>query len=137
MTTAIRKSITTEKDERAAWIQRRRENHNKALEVLAYQVNCTTPGLALWRKLRRVENWFTVYSTRYCNGDLDSEAFETVKQQAYVRLSKAFGGTLPQGVFINSDPRGYALKLDNAQVSIPRGMDTDWGGYGILAADID
>lgn len=133
MTTATR---TTEKDERAAWVQRRRMNHHKALETLAYQVNCTTPGLALWRQLRRIETWFTVHSTRYCNGTLDSEEFEKIKQQAYNRISKVFG-SIPDGVFLNSDPRGYALKLDNEKVSIPQGMETDWGGYGILAAEID
>lgn len=128
---------TTEKDERAAWVQRRRENHHRALETLAYQVGCETPGLALWRRLRRIENWFTVYSTRYCNGDIDTDAFEQVKQQAKNRLSKVFGGRVPEGVFLNSDPRGYALKLDNEKVAIPQGMETDWGGYGILAAEID
>jgi len=127
---------TTEKDERAAWIQRHRENHHKALESLAHQVNCNTPGLALWRQLRRIENWFTVYSTRYCNGTIDSEGFEQVKQQAYNRIAKVFG-SIPEGVFINSDPRGYALKLDNEKVSIPEGMERDWGGYGILAAEIN
>lgn len=128
---------TTEKDERAAWIARRRENHHRALETLAYQVNCNTPGLALWRQLRRIENWFTVYSTRYCNGDIDTDAFEQAKEQAHKRLSKVFGGRIPEGVFLNSDPRGCALKLDNEQVQIPQGMETDWGGYGILAAEIN
>lgn len=135
--TSHKTGITTAKDERAAWLQRRRTNHHKALETLAYQVNCTTQGLALWRQLRRIESWFTVYSTRYCNGTIDSEPFEDVKQQAYNRLSKVFGGRIPDGVFINSDPRGYALKLDNEKVTIPEGMERDWGGNGILAAEID
>jgi hypothetical protein len=128
---------TVDKDERAAWVQRRRENHHRALETLASQVGCTTPGLALWRKLRRIEKWFTVYSTRYCNSGLDTDQFEQVKDTARNRLAKVFGGKVPVGVFINSDPRGYALKLDNGQVTIPPGMDKDWGGYGILAAEID
>lgn len=128
---------TTEKDERAAWIQRRRINHHKALETLAYQVNCNTPGLALWRQLRRIENWFTVYSTRYCDGTIDTDEFEKVKDTARKRLSRVFGGRIPDGVFLNSDPRGHALKLDNEKVTIPQGMETDWGGYGILAAEID
>lgn len=134
MKTATR---TSEKDERAAWAQRRRINHHKALETLAYQVGCETPGLALWRQLRRIETWFTVYSERYCNGDIDTDGFEQVKNQARNRLSRVFGGRIPDGVFLNSDPRGYALKLDNEKVQIPQGMDTDWGGYGILAAEID
>lgn len=131
------KSITNEKDERAAWIQRRRENHHRALETLAYQVGCDTPGLALWRQLRRIESWLSVYSVKYCNGDIDTDKWESIKDQARNRLSRVFNGRIPEGVFINSDSRGHALKLDNEQVKIPQGMDTDWGGYGILAAELN
>lgn len=128
---------TTEKDERAAWIQRRRVNHHRALESLAYQVNCETPGLALWRQLRRIESWLSIYSVKYCNGDIDTGKWEAIKDQAQNRLSRVFGGRIPDGIFINGDPRGYALKLDNEKVQLPEGMEKDWGGYGILAAEID
>ena len=133
----MKTGITTAKDERASWIQRRRENHHKALESLAYQVGLETHGLALWRQLRRIETWFSHYSVEYCNGTIDTDKFEAIRQQAKNRLAKVFGGRIPDGVFINSDPRGYALKLDNEQVAIPQGMETDWGGYGILAAEIN
>src|SRR6185369_9646366 len=83
--------ITTEKDERAAWIQRRRANHHKALETLAYQVGCDTQGLALWRQLKRLESWLSVYSTQHCNGDIDSNKWEEVKQTGKNRLSRIFG----------------------------------------------
>jgi len=133
----MRATITTEKDERAAWVQRRRANHHKALEVLAYQVGCDTQGLALWRQLRRLESWLSVYSAQYCNGDIDTEKWKEIKQTGFNRLSRIFGGRIPEGVFINSDPRGHALKLDNERITIPQGMETDWGGYGILAAEVD
>ena len=59
-----------------------------------------------------------------------------------MKIAKIFGGTIPEGVFINSDPRGHALKLDCGDagqpgVTIPEGMEKDWGGNGILAAEID
>lgn len=130
-------TITSKKDEQAAWIQRRRENHHKALETLARQVGCETNGLTLWRQLMRLERWLSQYSVQYCNGDIDGDRWEQVKEQATVKLAKIFGYHIPEGVFINSDPRGYALKLDNEKVTIPQGMDTDWGGYGILAAEIN
>lgn len=133
----MQRTITSEKDERAAWIQRRRVNHHKALESLAYQVGCETQGLTLWRQLRRVETQTNYNATRYCNGEIDTDQWEHLKDQYRNRLSKIFGGRIPEGVFINSDPRGYALKLDNEKVTIPQGMETDWGGYGILAAEID
>lgn len=140
MTTATRVpklTITNAKDERAEWLQRRRSNHHRALESLALQVNCDTNGLTLWRQLRRVENWLSAYSVQHCNGDIDGDKWESIKDQGRVRIAKVFGGRIPDGVFINSDPRGHALKLDNEKVSIPQGMSTDWGGYGILAAEID
>jgi hypothetical protein len=132
-------TITSEKDERAAWIQRRRDNHHRALETLARTVNCETNGLTLWRQLRRVENWLSSYSTQHCNGEggIDSDKWEEIKDQGRAKIAKIFGGRTPDGVFINSDPRGHAIKLDNEKVDIPQGMDTDWGGYGILAAEIN
>ena len=46
-------------------------------------------------------------------------------------VSELFGGSLPEGFFVNGDPRGYALKLDSEHGgAVSR---RDWGGYGILA----
>lgn len=48
-------------------------------------------------------------------------------------------------VFINRDPRGYALKIDDEWIRQQRadhrtvhmaGIHQDWGGYGILAPEI-
>ena len=130
-------TITSRKDEQAEWLQRRRANHHKALETLARQVGCETGGLTLWRQLRRLENWLSAYSVQHCNGDIDGDRWESIKDSAFSRLAKIFGQRLPDGIFINSDPRRYALKLDNEKVAIPEGMHKDWGGYGILAAEID
>ena len=40
-------------------------------------------------------------------------------------------------VFINGDPRGYALKIDDKyQDRLHKvGIHRDWGGYGIIAPD--
>lgn len=51
-------------------------------------------------------------------------------------------GTLPPGFFVNSDPRGYALKIDNenpeGQLLIATvGLHRDMGGYGILSPEIN
>ena len=119
------------------WLQRRRANHHRALETLAQQVDCKTDGLKLWRQLRRLEKQTDAYSLQHCNGEIDGEKWDTIKEEVLTTLAKIFGGRVPDGVFINSDPRGYALKLDNEKVTIPEGMHTDWGGYGILAAEID
>ena len=126
-----------EKLERAAWIQRRRDAHHKALETLAQQVGCQTEGLKLWRQLRHVENWAYSKSLAFCNGQIETEDWELVKVEARAKQLKVFGGKLPQGIRINGDARGHALKLDSDKVSVPQGMERDWGGDGILAAEID
>lgn len=40
-------------------------------------------------------------------------------------------------IFVNRDPRGYALKIDDAWMREHRpGLHQDWGGYGIIAPEI-
>lgn len=110
-----------------------RENHHRALETLR-SPDCKKTGIQLWRGLRRIESYTHHAATAYCNGDMYEDTYETVKAKAEKGVKKIFG-KLPDGFFINSDPRGYALKLDEKHV--PKGMHTDWGGYGILAATIE
>ena len=42
-------------------------------------------------------------------------------------------------VFVNKDARGYALKIDDEWMRAHPGvwLHSDWGGYGILAPEID
>lgn len=108
-----------------------------------------TRGLAMWRKLRALEQLAHRGAEAYCNGErlnlrpgtsfdfrADEDAWmqfcECVKGEAM----KVFGGIAPPGFYVNHDPRGYALKLDPDKATVPAGMEKDWGGYGILAADI-
>ena len=51
-------------------------------------------------------------------------------------------GKIPPGFFVNRDPRGYALKIDpenklGALLIADAGLQTDWGGYGILSPEIN
>jgi hypothetical protein len=112
-----------------------RENHHKALETLRAP-GVTTNGLDLWRKLCRVESAAHLVATHYCNGAVDGDHWEMIKEDTRAKVARIFG-KLPDGFFVNGDPRGYALKLDNEKVTIPEGMHKDWGGYGILAPIID
>lgn len=115
-----------------------RARHHAALEILAGQVGCKASGLRLWRQLRRLERKVAIACDAYSSDSaFGIERWEAVKNDARKELARIFGGTIPQGVFINGDPRGHMLKLDNEEVTIPEGMQTDWGGYGILAAEIE
>jgi hypothetical protein len=41
-------------------------------------------------------------------------------------------------VFLNGDPRGYALKIRDTDVRARKlDIHTDWGGYGIIAPDFN
>lgn len=57
------------------------------------------------------------------------------------RVAAVFGGVLPPGFFVNSDPRGYALKIDDGDAAgreliESTRMHRDWGGNGILSPEI-
>ena len=119
-------------------IQRRRERHHKALEIIAMTVNCKTPGIKLWRKLASLERKGSIACEQYSNdAGFGIERWEAVKDEARAELASIFGGTIPEGVFLNGDPRGHFLKLDCDEVPIPEGMERDWGGNGLLAAEIN
>jgi hypothetical protein len=97
--------------------------------------------------LRRLEKEARRYAEAKCNGawhfapyhkggttlrlwtgsEAEEEAYE---QHLLARLTKLMDNA--EGLFINLDPRGYALKVTpDAAGDLP----TDWGGYGLLAPD--
>lgn len=63
--------------------------------------------------------------------------------QLLSRVRKLLFGTRPGQVlgvpvFLNRDPRGYALKIDDEWMrKHDAKLYRDWGGYGIIAPDID
>lgn len=129
-------------------LEHRRAAHHAALFTLAGPKNKKT-GLQIWRALRKVEHVAHAAATAYCNGDAFTlagtrydfrssgcDAFDALKRD-HIRpaVARAFGGRIPEGFFVNGDPRGYALKIRAEHA--PAGMATDWGRNGILAADID
>lgn len=99
-----------------------------ALESLR-DTRCTLTGDQIYCKLRIIEGRASRYATDDCNGDPVPEEW----QEQIAEKVRAVFMRLPDGFFVNGDPRGYALKLDNDKVKIPEGMQTDWGGYGLLA----
>lgn len=126
---------------KATRIAAQRIAHHKALESLVPGA----AGLALWRKLRRIENKAHAAATAQCNGaEYGGQPFreegewEDFCTRLTGEVAKACGGDPPAGFFFNTDPRGYALKIDKDKGGrIPAGLVTDWGGYGCLAAEIN
>lgn len=135
-----------------------RVQHHRALETLRAD-SCQLSGLQIWRKLCRLETLAHACATAYCNGDTiqirwpigprdrelllreynfrsDENAWESVKENVRDCIRAIFGH-IPKGLLINGDARGYTLKLDPDETTIPDGMHTDWGRNGILAAQIN
>ena len=123
--------------ETAAWVARRRAAHHSALTTLAADP-AKADGLTLWRGLRWIKKHAERIILDYSNGtggvttDNIQEKLDPIREA----VRKVFGQT-PKGFFVNTDPRGYALKIDPDKGTVPEGMATDWGRYGLLAAEID
>lgn len=96
----------------------------------------TADGARIYRALRRIESRMSRAAEDACNTPRGASRYSELERVAENQVMNLFGRVLPvDGFFCNGDPRGYALKLCNETVSIPDGMATDWGGYGILAPE--
>ncbi len=80
---------------------------------------------------------------RYCNGEIDETILTRTEDRVTEKLIVLFNGKLPDGFFINTDPRGYALKIEDSVMKenqeewakLGLSPERDWGGYGILAPE--
>ncbi len=96
-------------------------------------------SLELYKKLHRLEARVNRENTNDCNGI--SNLTEEQEEKRDRRRFNSFQSLLPgvSGLFINGDPRGYALKMHvkNTQELRDKGINlyTDWGGYGILSPE--
>lgn len=91
-------------------------------------------------------------ATAQCNGEpyngqpyRDEDAWQVFKRETAIALRRVLclsERIMVPGFFINGDPRGYALKIDNENSGGKKLIDavklhTDWGGYGILSPEIE
>ncbi len=125
-------------------VKRVREVHHAALAALAASLGGAHKdginGLALWRKLHRIEVQITKATTAYCNGEMGEVGIDQACDRAIDAVRRAFGGVLPPKFHINRDPRGYALKLesnDDGTIATQFHLHRDWGNNQILAPTID
>ncbi len=109
------------------------EEHGRKLDTI---FNTGLGNIELCKKLRQLEVKASRFTTRACNTGEDVDA-ELDKILAKVHeVLKITDDGLSDEVFINRDPRGYALKIDDDYMRCA-GFDLhqDFGGYGILAPD--
>jgi len=133
-------------DSRAQRLADRRAANHAALGLLFGKPG---DGLKIWRKLRGIERDARNAATAQCNGESyngqpyrdngpddeggDWDAF----CDAITARVRAITGKLPDGFFCNTDPRGHALKISPEVAALHPSLQTDWGGNGILAAEIN
>lgn len=131
--------MSTKKERRTQQLNR----HYAALVKLA--VVCGLKdinGKRLSSKLRAIEQAAHKEAEDYCNGVISSS--DEWQQRTVIHMEKVqalFNNKL-NGLFINGDARGYALKIDSDLLTpgglyADTGLQTDWGGYGLLAPEID
>lgn len=107
-------------------------NHIKLLGEM-FGPTCSNP-YATFEILLKAEKEASRKATQYCNGEIDGDAYEKWQEKFVKRLTKNLGAKeMPNGFFINGDPRGYSLKMKEG--TFPQGFYRDFGGYGILAPD--
>lgn len=119
--------------------EQRVKAHGLAL-IKLFNLPENTDPVALCRKLRRIENKGRMAAERWANGEIDEEVYFFTEKKLWEILESIFPkNSYPfislGDVFFDSDPRGYFLKIrkDKSKEFPYR----DWGGYGIIAPDLN
>jgi hypothetical protein len=97
--------------------------------------------IVLCKKLHRLEIKAHKLATDYCNGNngVDTDNWESKCEPILKSVEKILGMDRKNaGFFVNGDCRGYALKIESDVVQ-ENALDIhkDWGGYGIIAPEIN
>ena len=125
--------------ERKAEMYARIEAHGRALLELFPNAIESDP-FDICKRLRRLEAEGSRLAVDRCNGDVDEAEAEKRGEVLLYRADIILGfkdAGIP--VFLNGDPRGYALKIDDAWMRLharDSPLHRDWGGNGILAPDL-
>lgn len=100
------------------------EKHGK--EIIKYFNLKDQNPLDISKKLFSLERKMHRACEAYCNGTISEGELDIVEVNILSKVKGVLGSL--HGIFINHDPRGYALKLNISNFYMK-----DFGGYGILA----
>jgi len=93
-------------------------------------------GKSIYSQLLRLEGRGGRLAEAMCNRPVTQDEIDRNENAIRNGVIRALGG-IPKGFFINKDPRGYCLKIDDLGKHYPTiQIHTDFGGYGILAPEI-
>ena len=124
------------KESKKARMYRQIEEHGANLNKI-FHTKYTAVDLC--KKLRRLELKTHKLAEDYCNGIVETAEYELLSEKILISVDKIINFSTPDiPVFLNGDPRGYALKIrDSWMEENAVKLHTDWGGYGILSPDFD
>ena len=106
--------------------------HLQTLATLTNDPNVGPYPFDIWQELIRLERRANRITTAECNGTIEENKADKQLDQIKAKVCKLLPGL--KTVFINGDPRGYALKIKEEEAR-SLNMWQDWGGYGILAPE--
>lgn len=94
-------------------------------------------AVELAKAVHRLEAEAHRLAERECNEQLPEGYSEKKEASIIKRLDILLGFKAAKvPVFLNGDPRGYALKIEDKYIrENDIEIDRDWGGYGILAPE--
>jgi hypothetical protein len=125
------------------------ERHGR--QLLAIFPNATEQDpVKLCKALRRLEARGAALALRLCNGPEfpTEDSADKISEAILSRVSHLLGNYVYNDkekvritrvpIFVNRDPRGYALKICDSWMQEHGNplSQRDWGGYGILAPEI-
>lgn len=96
-------------------------------------------GEKLLHELNMLERQAHQHAIGLCNRDISQEEYEQIEASILDALKDMLFGDHSSDVpiFINGDPRGYALKINDGYVrSHQLPIHRDMGGYGIIAPEL-
>ena len=114
------------------------DNHAAHLEAIF--PNATKKGLDLCRAVRRIEGKAHNAAESLCNADMsltDVKECNRIIDESETAIRRLLGVGEDFPLFVNTDPRGYALKIHDGYIRDNEiNIHRDWGGYGIIAPDL-
>lgn len=104
-----------------------------------FNLDPSVDPMKLCKALRRLEVRCHRITTDACNGVIepyDAEQEESVILDKVDKLVNFRAKNIK--VFVNGDPRGYALKigLEHEEQIRKVNLSRDWGGYGLIAPEL-
>jgi len=112
----------------------RLEKHYRVLADLANKIDAPVKdGKKLSTELFKLEKEASRLNVMLSNGEIEDKEYDAKARKIVKKVQSLLGDGL-RGFMLDSEPRGYALKIDvdKLDVDLPRGL----GGFGLLAPDL-